>query len=616
MNKKIVTLYFLLHSALYAILFINSIFIVEWLNRSLFIDYAINPEVASGYYFGEILLVFLIALFLYAVIGTFVVSLLTTNLIFAGLIIANHIKVLEKNEFITFTELKAIVSPKELLSFINVEFGLVLLGVIGVIALLVILQYLTIKVSKKLNVRFNKRARLIFAIIPLIILSFIFFKPNLYNEYVLKFEKPDAHEWNPVKRAQSTGYIPTLLHTIKPNYQDKPVNYSKKHANSIKKKYQAAATDINQDRTKSLADSQTIIYLSETLMDPEELPGLLKNETPIPTIKQYIRENIGGTMYSPFIGGGTANIEWSVLTSFSLEVFNEPITTTPYSDFYVDAKNHQTILNYFNQQKKAIHPYTPHLYKREKIYEKIKFDEFIYLENGIQHTDKIGESEFVSDKALNKDILRESKKADTDLLHVLTMQNHVPFKGDYQTEKYVPQISEKYPDDKKGDLYNYLQGLKETDEAVGELIGELNKSEREINYLFFGDHFPNLFTGLEDQFTKEKLHETPWFIYMNGGRSSKEIRYDNLSPMFFIPLLLKEGDYYVSSYHALLDELLDADIKRVGNDFVYTSEGEIAIKDLSKDIQGKVNDYQFIMYDALFGENWLKNEFYTPIVND
>src|SRR5699024_9289808 len=265
----------LLYSFLFSIMLLNYIAIVEWLNKSLFVDYIIEPNDESGYYFGEVLLVFLIALLMYAIIGTFIVSILATNIMFGTLVIANHIKVQERNEFITFSELKTISSPKYLLSCIDVDFSLSVLAVVGMLALLIILQFTIYKVSKKMKINFNKRARVALVIIPIMMLSFIYLEPNTFNKFVLKYEEAEGHNFNPVKRARSYGFIPTFLHTVKPNYQDKPVNYKKNHANEIEQKYQLVAEKINKNRSKSLSDSQTVLYLSETLMDPREVPGLL-----------------------------------------------------------------------------------------------------------------------------------------------------------------------------------------------------------------------------------------------------------------------------------------------------------------------------------------------------
>lgn len=611
MNKRTIIIHVLLYAVLFSILLINSFAIVEWLNKSLFVDFDISPEASSSYYFGEILLVFLIALLMYAIIGTFIVSILATNILFGTLVIANQIKVQERNEFITFSELKTIVSPQELLSFVDVGLSIAIIAVVSMLVVLILIQLSVFKINEKLNITFNKRVRIAFAIIPLMILSFIYLEPNTYNEYVLKYEEADIHNWNPVNRARSSGFIPTFLHTVKPNYQNQPGNYSKIRANSINEKYEHLADEINEDRSGSLSDSQTILYLSETLMDPLTIPGLIQNETPIPKINQYTKDNIGGTMYSQYIGGGTANIEWSILTSFSLEVFNDPISVTPYSDFYSDSKNSQTILSYFDK-KKAIHPYTSHLYKRKTIYEKIGFDNFLYLDHGIEHTEKLGSHQRVSDQALNKDILRESKDLNTGLLHILTMQNHSPYSGEIEDMAYSPEISDRYPSDQKEGLFNYLQGLKASDEAIDELIKELDQSDKDINLLFYGDHLPNLFTGLEDIFDEEKLHQTPWFLYMNHDRSKSGNQYEDISPLFFIPMLLKEGNYYVSPFQGLLYELMEDGVLRIGKDFIYTKEGKILDRDLSPELKEKIADYRFISYDALFGKDWLGANFYHP----
>lgn len=548
---------------------------------------------------------------MYAIIGTFIVSILATNILFGTLVIANQIKVQERNEFITFSELKTIASPQELLSFVDVGLSIAIIAVVSMLVVLILIQLSVFKINEKLNITFNKRVRIAFAIIPLMILSFIYLEPNTYNEYVLKYEEADIHNWNPVNRARSSGFIPTFLHTVKPNYQNQPGNYSKIRANSINEKYEHFADEINEDRSGSLSDSQTILYLSETLMDPLTIPGLIQNETPIPKINQYTKDNIGGTMYSQYIGGGTANIEWSILTSFSLEVFNDPISVTPYSDFYSDSKNSQTILSYFDK-KKAIHPYTSHLYKRKTIYEKIGFDDFLYLDHGIEHTEKLGSHQRVSDQALNKDILRESKDLNTGLLHILTMQNHSPYSGEIEDMAYSPEISDRYPSDQKEGLFNYLQGLKASDEAIDELIKELDQSDKDINLLFYGDHLPNLFTGLEDIFDEEKLHQTPWFLYMNHDRSKSGNQYEDISPLFFIPMLLKEGNYYVSPFQGLLYELMEDGVLRIGKDFIYTKEGKILDRDLSPELKEKIADYRFISYDALFGKDWLGANFYHP----
>lgn len=601
--------YFLL---LIFIIGINSVVAIEWLNRSLFEDFTMDLERVNVSFYNGVSLVVLLLILMYSIIGTFIVSIVITNLLLGAFVFANNIKVMERNEYITFSELQTITSPKELLSFIEISFGFAVLMFILLIILLVALQFIIVKISRKMNFHVNKKVRIGLFIVSIIPLIFIFTEPNLYNKYVLKYEETSKHNWNPLKRAQRDGFFPSFMHTVKPEYMEEPEQYSKIKMQDISKKYIDLAEKINGNRDKSLDDSQTILYLSESLIDPQQLPNLLLNETPTPFISDTIEKNIGGTMYSQYIGGGTANIEWSILTSFSLEVFREPMSITPYSDFYLGSKNKNSVMSLYDKEKVALHPYTAHLYKRQSIYKAMGFNEFLYLDNGIQHTDRLGTHYRVSDESLNKDVLNVVNNKDVGLIHVLTMQNHSPYNRAIPEMMYKPEINTAvFPEEKEEELFNYLQGIKASDEAVKELITELEKVDNDVNILLYGDHFPSLFIGLEDQFTEEKIHETPWFIYMNHGRSEKEIELDGLSPVFLITVLLREGNYYVTPFQGLMDELLTQGVKRIGKDFIVTNEGKLNDSELSDDLLGMIRDYRIIEYDALFGSNWLRNDFYT-----
>ena len=615
MSKKkrifLLTSYFLL---ILFIIGINSIAVVEWLNRSLFVDYSIDPERIKASFSKGVSLIFLITILIYSIVGTFIVSILITNLLLGAFVIANGIKVKERNEYITFSELQAITAPKELLSFIEVSLGFAILLFLFLLLFLAGLQYIIVKISKKMNFHFNKKLRIGLFIVVIIPLASIFLEPNFYNKHALKYEESNRHNFNPVKRAQLDGFLPSFMHTVKPNYMDKPEQYSKSSAEKISERYIQLAHEINKNRNKSLNDSQTILYLSESLIDPLRLPSLLLNETPIPFITETTGRNIGGTMYSQYIGGGTANIEWSVLTSFSLEVFEEPMAITPYSEFYVQSENHNTVLSLYDKKKVAIHPYTADLYKRRSVYNAMGFDEFLYLNNGIWHIDKLGTHHRISDESLNKDILRVANNNDVGLIHVLTMQNHSPYNGEIPEMSYKPEINTNvFPEENQEGLFNYLQGIKASDAAVKGLITELEESDREVNVLLYGDHFPSLFRGIEDRFTEEEIHETPWFIYMNHGRSENEIQLNGLSPVFLITVLLREGNYYVTPFQGLMDELLTQGVKRIGNDFIVTKDGKINDSQLSEELLEMINDYRIIVFDALFGSNWLSDDFYTVL---
>src|SRR5699024_10328079 len=92
---------------LFIIITINSVVIVEWLNRSLFPDFSIDLEHINTSFSNGVSLIFLLTVLIYSIVGTFIVSMVITNLLFGSFIVANSIKVAERNEFITFSELQA-----------------------------------------------------------------------------------------------------------------------------------------------------------------------------------------------------------------------------------------------------------------------------------------------------------------------------------------------------------------------------------------------------------------------------------------------------------------------------------------------------------------------------
>lgn len=587
--------------------------IVDWLNKSMFPDYKLNPDQEHQESFSNgVSLIFIITIFVYSILGTAIVSILVVDLGMLGLIFANQMKAIERNEFITFSELKTIASPKELLSFVDVSPVFALFVFIAIILSLVSMQWFIVKMKRKVNLRVNKFVRIALFVMSLTIIVAIFTKPDYYNSNVLKFEEKNFHNFDPLKRARQDGYIPTLLNTINLTYMDKPSEYSKDRVEDIAVKYNQIARDINKNRDSSLNESQTLLFLSESLMDPAQIPNLLLNETPIPFISNIVDEQIGGTMYSQYIGGGTANLEWSILTSFSLEAFRDPLIITPYSDFYADSKNHHTVLDFYNQKKVAIHPYTAELYNRKSIYDAIGFDEFRYLNHGIEYTEKLGKQTRISDESLNKDIINVANQDDVGLIHVLSMQNHTPYNKKIPDMSYTPEINtDIFPKEDEQELMNYLQGIHASDKAIEELINEFKDAEREVNLLFYGDHLPGIFSGKEDQFKGNLLHQTPWFIYMNHGRSEGGRQFDGLSPAFLVPVILREGNYYVSPFQGLMDMLLKSGVKRIGQDYIVTDEGRIYDKDISKDMLMMIKDYRIVQYDALFGHDWLPSGFYT-----
>src|SRR5699024_4864469 len=143
--------------------------------------------------------------------------------------------------------------------------------IIALVIFLVIYGFLRFirKCQAKRNLLPNKKIRLSLCIISIALILVIFIIRNQYNNKILLYQTDNTHNLNPVNQAQQDGCIPAIMDTVKPHYKQKPKGYKKKNMKKIYEKYTQAAQEINEDRTESVDKSQTILYLSESLMDPK-----------------------------------------------------------------------------------------------------------------------------------------------------------------------------------------------------------------------------------------------------------------------------------------------------------------------------------------------------------
>ena len=87
-----------------------------------------------------------------------------------------------------------------------------------------------------------------------------------------------------------------------------------------------------------------------------------------------------GSMRSPLIGGGTANIEFEALTGQSTSQFN-PQMTTPYQMLVPKERTYPSAVGYFEakgDRTVAIHPFRPQMYRRDEVYPILGFDRTVF----------------------------------------------------------------------------------------------------------------------------------------------------------------------------------------------------------------------------------------------
>ena len=94
-------------------------------------------------------------------------------------------------------------------------------------------------------------------------------------------------------------------------------------------------TNIGKD---TLEDHTVIFILSESFVDPLRIPALKLSDDPIPYIRSLQNETTSGLMIGSGYGGGTANVEYEILTGFSTNYLHSSLRI-PYTLLVPNSKN-------------------------------------------------------------------------------------------------------------------------------------------------------------------------------------------------------------------------------------------------------------------------------------
>ncbi len=409
-------------------------------------------------------------------------------------------------------------SADSLIQFVDI-WGIVRL-VAGVIFILVgsgLLEYFTRKVFGR-----NRRAlpwweryslvpRVTFSLMALATLVLLA-GPIMHGEKVKWLEDLDLVAWDQTKNYENNGFLIGFLYNLGRLELIPPDGYSKERMDQIADKYrQIQREDTGRKPLNEVVDN-VIVILDETFYDPEILTKYSHEGGDIvPNLHRIFRNYPGGYMYSPEYGGNTANVEFEVQTGLS----NYWALTFPYVRVVPKLERLLSAANWakeFGFETTAIHSYDGSVYKRNLVYPKLGYGTFIDEEN-FTHTEHEGQSEYISDRSLFREILDVLKENDGDqMVGAATMQNHSPYNGAAYPELEFALNPRQYW------LESNFQSIHQADKYVGEFLDELDQLDERTVVLWFGDHAVGLldeYFNSEEKNERDMAHITPYFIYAN-----------------------------------------------------------------------------------------------------
>ena len=553
---------------------------------------------------------------LYALINRYIYSLFITTGISIFISISEYLKIKMRNEPILPADLSMITSIDELAKMIG-NFALY-----SIIALLVVLTIssilITLKFERIYHNRFHSwRKRLLTLVFSGIIL---FFSLGISDKSSVSAIIQGAFSvqniaWDATRNAQLNGPVLQFFSGLSPSIMTEPSGYSKNKITQLTKKYTAQAHEINKTRKNSL-DNQTIIFvLSESYSDPNRVPNLKVSPNPIPYLTSLKKQTSSGLMLSTGYGGGTANLEWQSLTGLSYSNLSSTLSL-PYYQIVPQQKSAPAFTDLF-KNKIAIHPFTATFYNRINVFKKFGFQKFYYVgsKNKLTYTQKLDNSTLISDRSAYNETIKQAKKyrKGSTFIQLTTMQNHQPYNDFYTSSKYKISGSAVDAADKQK-LQTYSQGLNYTDWALRSFIRKINKIDRPVTLVWYGDHLPGLYSGDSMSRYGLQLHQTDYFIYSN--QEAINLKQNIASPYQFSALSLAAGNNKVSPYYALLTKVstdlpamntnpsFDGEKNKSYNIFVSQANKIIQKKSLSKKQKNLLHDYLLIQYDLTAGKQY------------
>ena len=316
---------------------------------------------------------------------------------------------------------------------------------------------------------------------------------------------------------ENFGFVYCFSNSVVDRGIQEPEDYSQEAVDQV------LSTIAPQEEESEEEELPNVIFVQlESFFDVNRLKGVTFSENPLPTLTALREEYAHGLLEVPFLGSGTANTEFEVLTGMSLDYFGS--CEYPYMTILQDVacETIATNLSQMGLDTHAIHNNTATFYQRDTVYGALGLRTFTTLEymNNVEYT-PLG---WAKDSALVAPILDALDSGpQRDFIFTVSVQPH----GKYPTTPPAdgadsPIIAEgcETPEAKTAMEY-YVAQLRETDAFVAELIEVLSQREEDTVVVFYGDHLPELNVRTED-LSVGSCYQTEYVIWSNFPLPAEE----------------------------------------------------------------------------------------------
>ena len=418
-----------------------------------------------------------------------------------------------------------------------------------------------------------------------------------------------AQQW----KTQANGFLLNFMTALRYSFVSAPEGYSSQEAQRIAAEYPA------REGAEGIMPENLIIIMNEAFADLEaSFPTLELSSDPLEFYHSMAENTIKGMVVSPVTGGGTANAEFEALTGTSLAFL--PTNTVAYQLYLYDGVpsivSEAAGLGY---ETIAFHPYLSSGWNRTSVYPWMGFETQYYEEDVVNRKNI---RQYVSDSCDYEQLYRwtEESEEPTFIFNV-TMQNHSGYtQGWTNLERSVEVVGQERG--VKSATTQFFSLMRESDQAIEELINHYSACDENTMIVFFGDHQPSLGNdfyeelygkSLDARTTQEVLqqYETPFFIWANYDIPEAEgVR---ISCNYLSTLTRHAANLPLSGFDVLISEMMEKLPVATTVGFV-SADGTVYERsdDLPEDLRALYENYRYMCYNYLFDKGNHPESFFSP----
>lgn len=419
---------------------------------------------------------------------------------------------------------------------------------------------------------------------------------------ILSTPKINTETWEQ-KGSYLNGYVLNFVLSARDSFVKAPDGYNLETIEELEATYKESKKNtlsLTMDKKPTI-----IVVMNESFADLSVIGEVVTNEPLTPFMDSLTDNTIKGYALSSVFGAKTPNTEWEFLTGGTMAFL--PMGSVVYQQYISDTPSSMvSTLSNEGYTCVAMHPYYETGWSRNLIYPRLGFNESYFID-AFDQTEVV--RKYISDRELYHKIIEryENRSVNENLFIMsISMQNHGGYTTNYENfeEKYY-KIGRSYTD-----ANQYFSLIRESDDALEELITYFAAVEEPVEIIFFGDHQPSLTNkfykllngkGLSGLTLEElqNLYTVPFFVWTNYDTEEKQVEMTSLN--YLSSIALERAGITLPPYNRFLMELQEVIPAINARGYYSLEKGKYVHLEDASGIEARwLFKYQTLQYNGVF----------------